>query len=363
MVGTTDTQSRFAIVRVGLLSALLLAALVTPAAAEEPADLAAFWDEVVCTVDGSEISRRQVETEKAKLLPWTRFHGKVSAEDQMKLRRQALQSLIDAELQYQYAKNRKIKVRRKEVKREYEKLAKQYGGEKAFEKRLESSGASKKGVRAALERQLRITRAEEKAAASAPPVSDEEVRQYYEENRGTFQLPRQAVTRQILVYVPPLERDDEDWTRAVERAEALRRRYTAGESFESLVAEVAAEAEGSEGAQAKDGLLGVVHPGQLETPLDRALWSLDEGEMSEPIRAFKGVYLLSVDRFVAPRQLEYEELAERLEKHLRRTRERERVTAWKAELREQAEIEILDPQLGPQPEPEPVSDPGASPAP
>ncbi len=337
----------------GLLLLGLLCALVGGAAADgdEQTKLAVFWDEVVCRVDESEINRRQVETEKAKLLPWTSFHGEVSAEDQMTLRRSALQSLIDEELQYQYAKRQKLKVSRKEVKLDYEKLAQQHGGKDALKKRIKNSNASEKKLKAALKRKRLIALAQEHAAASAEPVENDAALQYYEENRATFRLPRQAVVRQILLPVPPLERSDEDWRKAAERGQGLRERFLAGEPIETLVAKVATgEEESGESPAAENQLLGVVHPGQLESPLDAALWSLTEGEMSQPIRAFKGIYLLTVERLVPPRQLTYEEVAERLKKKLAEERGKERVAAWREELRAQAKIEILDPQLAATPD-------------
>jgi parvulin-like peptidyl-prolyl isomerase len=300
--------------------------------------------DVVCRVDGRAIARSDVEVEMRKRLPAASFHGSVDETKQNAMRRDALQSLIDEELEYQDARRRGLSVDPNEIAREYTRLTGRYGGAEAFEKRLERSSIKRKEVMAALEREFLIAQVNERVANDEREISETEKRRYFAENANLFQMPRRAQVRQILIYMPPLERDPDDWSRAFDQANALRSRVEAGESFEKLAAEIS---HAPESERAKGGLIGIVHPGQLEEPIDSALWSLQAREISEPIRGFKGVYLLSVDHFIEAGPLAYEEIETSLERLLRKNRRQQALENWRASLRQNAEIEIIDPSMSP----------------
>jgi peptidyl-prolyl cis-trans isomerase C len=72
-------------------------------------------------------------------------------------------------------------------------------------------------------------------------------------------------------------------------AEAARARVIGGEDF-SLVARQVSLADNA----ARGGDLGIVRWGQLDRPLDDALWSLAKGEVSQPIETEEGWYLLDL---------------------------------------------------------------------
>ena len=304
----------------------------------------AIQADVVCWVNGSAIRRSDVDVKMRNLLPAASFHGSVDEASQLAMRRDALQSLIDEELAYQDARQRALSVDRETVAREYTRRADQYGGTETFEKRLERSKIKPKEVMAALERNFLIAQVNELVANSTREVSEEEKRSYFAKNADLFQMPRRAQVRQILIYMPPLERDPDDWSRAFERANALRAQIEAGEPFAKLAAEIS---HAPESERAKGGLVGIVHPGQLEDPIDTALWSLQAGEVSEPVRAFKGVYLILVDHFIEAGPLVYDDIEPALEKLLRKKRRQKDLDDWRTSLRERAEIKIVDPSLDP----------------
>lgn len=324
-----------------LLLVLCFGCATPPAGGDRTADLRG---DVVCRVNGSEIRRRDVEVEKQKLLPAASFHGSVDEAHQQAMRRKALQSLINEELEYQDALARALQVDHKKVAREYAQLVDRYGGKKAFDQRIEQSGIKAKEVKAALERNDLIGQVKEEVVNSAPAVGEKDALEYFAEHADSFQLPRRARVRQFLIYMPPLERDPEDWTRAFDRAHALRARVEAGESFATLASE---GSHAPEGERVGGGLIGIVHAGQLEDPLDSVLWTLEAGRVSEPIRGFKGVYLLSVDNFIESRPMEFPEVERRLEKLLGKKRRQQVLSDWHISMREQAQIEIIDPALSP----------------
>ena len=339
MICRTRRRSRW-VVSPFFVSLLLGCATAEPSGETKPA----IQDEVVCLVNGVDIRRSDVQARKQKFLIGANFHRSGGEAEQQAMRRRALQSLIDEELEYQDARQRGIAVDREEIAREYKRLTDRYGGREASRARNARSGIKLKEKMTALERDFLIARVTESVANARRDVSEEELRRYFAEHADMFQLPRRAEVRQILIYMPPLERDPDDWKRAFDEAEALRARVATGESFAALAAE---NSQAPEDEAANGGLIGIVHPGQLEEPLDAALWSLQPGEVSEPIRAFKGVYLLRVEQSIDARPLTYDEVEERLEKRLRNKHREQALDDWRDSLREHAEIEIVDPSLAP----------------
>jgi peptidyl-prolyl cis-trans isomerase C len=304
-------------------------------------------DEVVCRVNGAPIRRGEVNAEEQKLVSDYSFHGDVDEEKLQALRRRSLQNLIDAELKYREAEKRGVKVSDAEVERALDALIARYPDRDAFEDRLRGSGIQLEEVEASLRRERMIVKAERQVARTDAEIGEAEVRRYYDENRADFEQPRAAVVRRIFVLVPPLGRNPEVWQAAFETAAAARARIEAGESFEALVNEVS---DVSAAEKANGGLLGTVSAGRLEPTLDAALWSTPEGGGSPPIRTFKGIYLLKVDRFLPTRPVAFEEVRKKLRANLQNELSRQRVKVWLAGLRAEAEIEILDPSLASPPQ-------------
>jgi len=329
--------------RTGLVLALLVLVSQGTNAAEEAPAITPM--DVVCRVNGVEILRRDVEGRKQQLLPWGSFHGNVDPEKQQVFRRQALQELIDDDLAYQDAKRRGINVTKGEMKPELDRIIARFPNKKTFRKQLKHDGIKFSKVEDAVRRKVTIEKVKKEVADVERPVSDEEVKAYYEENLRRFERPRQAVVRRIFVPVAPLERTPEDWKAAIERARAAKARVEAGEPFDAVAEQVSGvpEAEKEQG-----GLVGTVHPGQLDQKLDEALWEIPEGGMSEPIATFKGVTVLKVDHFIPAHQLTFEEIEKNLIPYLQKEQSKVRVESWSKALREQAKIEILDPALAPE---------------
>jgi len=99
----------------------------------------------------------------------------------------------------------------------------------------------------------------------------------------------------------------------------------------------------------RGGSLGAVHEGRLPAYLDKVVWELPEGAISAPIRAFKGVYLVKVDKLMAERVVPFDEIQAKLRGELQRKYAAERVSKWMSDLRARARIEYLDPYFAPAP--------------
>ncbi len=117
-------------------------------------------------------------------------------------------------------------------------------------------------------------------------VSESEVESVYRRRYGGDMTERYVEVRHILL-VPDQSTGGEAGAR--ERAAQLRERIEEGESFEEI-----AEAN-SQGPGASDGgYLGSFRRGQLDESFEEVIFSLPEGELSQPIATPFGIHLIEI---------------------------------------------------------------------
>jgi len=117
-------------------------------------------------------------------------------------------------------------------------------------------------------------------------VSDKDERAYYDAHTADFEVPAEAVVREIVLKASEPER-------AAKRAaaEAVRVRVTEpGADFAAIAAEVS-----DAGTKTAGGLLGTVKKGDLAAPLENAAFTVAVGEISQVIEAGYGFHILKVD--------------------------------------------------------------------
>ncbi|PYR25693.1 MAG: hypothetical protein DMF92_20065, partial [Acidobacteria bacterium] len=108
-----------------------------------------------------------------------------------------------------------------------------------FQAALKQENMSMTDLRRNLEKQMIVTRVQQNEVFGRVGVSEEEARKYYDSHLNEFTTPRTIMLREILVSVPTSGRginvaQDEE---VQEKADKLRQRLVAGESFDKLVAE------------------------------------------------------------------------------------------------------------------------------
>ncbi len=120
-------------------------------------------------------------------------------------------------------------------------------------------------------------------------VSEGEIAQYYEENRDEFAIPARAEARYVSLSKTPAAADSAD---ALERAREARQELLEGVEF----AEVAARESGDEETADQGGALGTVtrSSGDLQLPLEEAIFTLPVGELSEPVETGLGYHVVEV---------------------------------------------------------------------
>lgn len=160
------------------------------------------------------------------------------------------------------------------------------------------------------------------------PVSEDEIREYYEANLEQFMTPEQVVVEAVVLsrsdFFDQIEVDEaevealyqreignlaeqrraahilfeteaED-TEALEQAQEVRARLEQGEDFAALAREFSDDS----GTANRGGDLGFTARGSFDPEFEEALFSLESGEVSEPVRTSYGYHLIKLTDLQAP---------------------------------------------------------------
>ncbi len=120
-------------------------------------------------------------------------------------------------------------------------------------------------------------------------VTDEKIIKAYEENKGEYREPEKRRVRHILFKVAP-EASSERESSVKARLEVLLKRIRSGEGFSKLAGKFSDDLNAGEG-----GDLGTIVRGEMDPVFEKAVFGLDEGEVSDPIRTSFGYHLVKVD--------------------------------------------------------------------
>ncbi|HUK39746.1 MAG TPA: SurA N-terminal domain-containing protein [Candidatus Acidoferrales bacterium] len=128
------------------------------------------------------------------------------------------------------------------------------------------------------------------AFASKAELSAKEIEDYYQANRETkFHSPKQAKVRYIAIRLEPTaDAKQKDEARA--RAARILAEARSGKDFAQL-----AKQDSNDPSAAKGGDLGWVSPGQFPPPLDKAIFSLPKGGISDAVETPGGLQIVKVE--------------------------------------------------------------------
>src|SRR6188472_3249519 len=251
------------------LAAVALAAVTLVAAGcgdsdEVPAD-------AVAVVDGTTITRSSLDglltRAKKSYTAQKRAFPKAGTSEYQSLQTQAVAYLVQRE---EYAREADQQIAKKvdEVKKQY------FGGSQAkFEKGLADQGYTKATLEEDIRSQL-LTEGIYKKVTTDAKVTDADVKSYYEKNRSNYTVPESRSVRHILV-------------KSKADADRIRTELVNGGDFAAL-----AKANSIDPGSKDAGGKLTVSKGQTVAPFDKAAFSLDTNELSQPVKTQFGYHLI-----------------------------------------------------------------------
>jgi peptidyl-prolyl cis-trans isomerase C len=187
-------------------------------------------------------------------------------------------------------------------------------------------------------------------------ITDEQLKNYYNENAAAFDRPAQCRGRQILFSTldpkthEPLPEAEQ---KAKEKlANEVKARLERGEDFFKLYKEFSEEPWAKE-EQSGDEMLYV--KGQMPPEFDAAAFSLKTNQVSDVVRSRLGYSIIRVSEIQPAGRLPLPEVAPRLKGFLVDEEIKKRLPDFLTKLRKEAAVEILSRQSASPEEPKPLS--------
>ena len=231
-----------------------------------------------------------------------------------------LNQLIDYELFYQQAQKEKVKISDDEINLEIDKIKDNFSSPEEFNEALKANNITLVRLKEDLKRQLMINSILE-GTRNQVSISDEELLEYYNENKESFLEPEQVHARHILV-----ETEEEANNLLLQLKEGLT-------DFAELAKEKSIGPSAPSG-----GDLGFFAKGQMVKEFEDAAFSLEPGEISGVVQTQFGYHIIKCEEKKEEYSPTFEEAKERISNTLKYQRENEAISALTSKLREEAVI-------------------------
>jgi peptidyl-prolyl cis-trans isomerase C len=247
-----------------------------------------------------------------------------------------LEQLVQGELLYQEAIKGGFSAQPEEIDRSFSEISGRYGSHEEFQAEMENRGFTEKTLRENMSRQITIKKYIEGTVVPEAKVPEETVREAYDQNPSKFQRPSEVRASHILLKIG--ESDDQEkkgevFKRAVEIASMAREK---GADFAQLAR------DHSEGPSAPSGGdLGFFARGRMVKPFEDAAFSLEPGEVSDPVLTQFGYHIIKLIERREGLTLPYEEVSDKLRLDLENRMVNEMLSRRITELKESSKIEIL----------------------
>jgi peptidyl-prolyl cis-trans isomerase C len=168
-------------------------------------------------------------------------------------------------------------------------------------------------------------------------VTEEDAKQYFEDNKNKYIIPEQVRVRHILIKVP-FGASDEEAKKAEEKAKNILNWLKKGEKFKTLAEQYSED----EASAKKGGDLGYIPKGRMAKTFEEAAFSMKPGEISEAVRTSLGYHIIMLEDHREEQEKKFEEVKEAIKKQLQDERERSTVIEFIKNASDNAGLEVYN---------------------
>jgi peptidyl-prolyl cis-trans isomerase C len=264
--------------------------------AEPARPVPAQLPEVVAYVNGEPISRADVELGISELE--ARAGQPVPAGQRDVAVHDVLDQLIGYRLLLQETRERRTSVPEADVDAAIAELRAQVPSEEAFFETLQLRQMTLEMLRTEARQSLQVNALLESEVGAVPPVTEEEIVEFYEQNSADFRQDERVRASHILFSFPESSDAAAKEEVRARAADALNLVKT-GADF----AAVARQYSDDPGSRANGGDLGYFQRGQMVPPFEQAAFSLTTEQVSDLVESSFGYHIIQVTDRQAPRTI------------------------------------------------------------
>ncbi|HBG00432.1 MAG TPA: hypothetical protein DDW87_02495 [Firmicutes bacterium] len=282
---------------------------------------------VVATVNGQAIhlydlnqvfinQLRQIESQQ----------GTLSGRVYEAVRYQALDSLVGSLVLRQEIQERDLGATKAEIDAKLQEIITMFPSEDDYKNQLTYAGLTEEVLRSQLAEEIKFDKLTMEVIGDIP-VAEEEIKEAYEKVRTSHILIR------------PDGDTDEAWAAAESQAWDIHGQVNT-ENFGEM-----AQTFSGDGSNTQGGDIGFVVRGQTVPEYEAAAFALEVGEISEPVRSTYGYHIITATEWQRAEGEEFEAARADLEDTIRREKGQGDLMAWYEQLREAADVVVIDYQM------------------
>jgi peptidyl-prolyl cis-trans isomerase C len=292
--------------------------------------------EKAAVINGTIITKNEYNRELNQFIDRITREGRQINEAQLeKLKAEILDSLINRELLYQESQKTGFVIQPQEIMDEVTAIKQRFPSEDEFKKAINSMNLTEAVLKAQIKQRLSIQKLIDKQVADKIVITAVESKQYYTANPQLFKQPEEIRASHILIKLDP-SADDAKKAEALTKIKMIQQKLRNGEDFAELAKKY------SEGpSSVKGGDLDFFKRGNMVKPFEDAAFALEPNEVSEIVQTRFGYHIIKVVEKKSEGTIGYDEIKNRLEKHLKQRKVQEEVGLYLIELRKGASIEKL----------------------
>jgi parvulin-like peptidyl-prolyl isomerase len=324
-------------------------------------------DKTLAVVNGDAIMQSEFDKTAAPILE--QYQQSVppanqSADKIAEIKKKLLDQMVDERLLKQEAKKDKIKVTKRDLEDGMKTVKKRFDNEEDFQKELRREDISQPAFEKRIEDQLMVMKLiEQEVKAKTPRPSDDAVKALFEKinnriakgvavstataadkdeeelNAMTRLFSRvgneQVHARHILVAVDK-NASLADKSAALKKIKDIKSQLTKGADF----AELASKYSDDPGSKAKGGDLGYFTKGDMVPEFEKAAFSLNVGQVSEPVQTDFGWHIIKIEEKRAGKKVTFADAQNDLTEFLFQKAAEKRYEDWLADLHAKASIKV-----------------------
>ncbi len=245
--------------------------------------------------------------------------------------RSLLDRLIQNRLLFVEGGKRELKVEDAEIERELAMYYSRFGGKEKFTELLGKEGVTIEKFSADLHKDLLIHKTIDSQIEAKAQVSDVDVEAYYKQNKAKMVVPEKVGASHILFATQNRSEDE-----AKAQAEKVLAQIKDGAGFLEKARE-----HSDCPSKEKGGSLGSFGKGQMVPEFEKAVFEMEVGQISDPVKTQFGYHIIKKDSQSAKQELDLESVRAHILKELKMAKGKDIVDALTQELRSKAKIEYL----------------------
>jgi parvulin-like peptidyl-prolyl isomerase len=297
-------------------------------------------EQILVKVNGEILTKTELEAKQIAIL---RQRGQQLSDDELKkavaeITPQLLVDTVDEMLLVQHGRDLGYKMSDEQFSGIVENIKKEnkIETEEQFTAALKQENMTLADLRKSMEKQMLISRVQQVEVLGRISVTDPEAKAYYDRHPTEFTTPTTLMLRELLVAAPTDGKGinvglDEE---AKAKADALKVRAVAGESFEKLAA-----AASDSPSKANGGLIGPVNHDEIDPALRKILDGMKVGDVSEVIRTQRGYLMLKLESLTPATALPFDQVRDQIGDRVANERSRGEMEKFIKRLRAEAIIE------------------------